>query len=90
MDEKTVEVLERVYTVPLSCVKRVPKNQRARRAVKELRSFMKKHMKSDRIWIDNRVNTLLWSRGAEKPPSKIRVKATKFEDELVEVVPIEE
>jgi LSU ribosomal protein L31E len=88
--EAVTGVLERVYTIPFKCVKNIPKNRRARRAIKEIRIFTQRHMKSDNIWIDNRVNALVWARGAEKPPSKIKVKATKFDDGLVEVVPLEE
>jgi len=50
---------------------------------------MQKHMKSESVWIDNRVNEIIWARGAGNPPSSIKVKATKFEDGLVEVVPLE-
>ncbi len=33
-----------------------------------------------RLFIDPPVNRKLWERGIEKPPSKIRVRALKFED----------
>ena len=93
MDEAVKErgegILERVYTISID-IKNIPKKQRARRAMKEIELFIEKHMKSDSVWVDNRINELVWKRGAEKPPSKIKVKATKFEDGLVEVVPLEE
>jgi len=93
MDEAVKErgegILERVYTISID-IKNIPKKQRARRAMKEIELFIEKHMKSDSVWVDNRINELVWERGAEKPPSKIKVKATKFEDGLVEVVPLEE
>ena len=88
--EDVTGILERVYTIPFERVRNVPKTQRARRAIKTIRKFVKRHMKSDNIWIDNRVNALIWARGAAKPPSKIKVKTTKFDDGLVEVVPLEE
>ena len=31
-------------------------------------------------FIDPPVNQFIWSRGIEKPPSKVRVRALKFED----------
>ncbi|TFG68958.1 MAG: 50S ribosomal protein L31e, partial [Methanomassiliicoccus sp.] len=37
------------------------------------------------VWIDYRLNEFLWSRGIENPPSKVRVKAIRFEDGLIEV-----
>lgn len=32
------------------------------------------------LFIDPPVNRYIWSRGIEKPPSKVRVRALKFED----------
>ena len=32
------------------------------------------------LFIDPPVNNYVWSRGIEKPPSKVRVRALKFED----------
>lgn len=89
MDEAERGILERVYTIPID-LKNIPKKQRARRAMKEIELFIKRHMKSDSVWMDNRINEIIWARGAENPPSRIKVKATKFEDGLVEVVPLEE
>jgi large subunit ribosomal protein L31e len=88
-EERGAGVLERVYTISFASLKNIPKKQRARRSVKEIEIFMQKHMKSESIWIDNRVNEIIWMRGAGKPPSSVKVKATKFEDGLVEVVPLE-
>jgi len=92
---------ERILTVPLKATKTVPKHQRANRAVKEIREFVAKHMRAaegmtdeekekvlpptKKIWIDSKVNEVIWSRGIEKPPSTVRVRAIKFEDGLIEV-----
>lgn len=37
------------------------------------------------VWIDGHVSEYIWTRGARKPPTKVTVKAVKFEDGLVEV-----
>ena len=92
-----VEELERVYTIPLTVTKRIPRTKRAPRAIKEIKEFVRKHMmekttqksedeeeKKD-VWVDYRLNELIWSRGTENPPSKVRVKAIRFEDGLIEV-----
>lgn len=78
---------ERILTVPLRVVKRVPRTQRAPRAVKAIREHVVRHMKArtEDVWIDPQINEILWRRGIEKPPSRIRVRVIKFEDELVEV-----
>lgn len=68
---------ERVYVVPLRKAKRVPRRKRAPRAVRELRSFLQRHTKTDTIVIDKSLNERLWSRGVQKPLPRVRVKATK-------------
>ena len=79
--------IERVITVPLKATKMAPRSRRAKRAVKEVREFIARHMKAeeDKVWIDTKVNEKLWERGIQNPPSKISVKATKFDDGTVEV-----
>lgn len=84
---------ERIYTVPLRITKGIPRTKRGVHAVRELKRFIAKHMKGDikNVWLDEPVNRKLWSGGIEHPPSKIRVKVIKFEDELIEVsIPEEE
>lgn len=77
--------LERIYTIPLRKVKAGSRNKMANRAVREVRSFLSRHMKSDDIWIDDAVNHALWARGMYTVPSKLRVRAVKFDDGVVEV-----
>lgn len=66
-----------MYVVPLRKAKRVPRRKRAPRAVRELRSFLQRHTKTDTIVIDKSLNERLWSRGVQKPLPRVRVKATK-------------
>ncbi|HIH01090.1 TPA: 50S ribosomal protein L31e [Thermoplasmata archaeon] len=92
-----VEELERVFTIPLTVTKQVPRTKRAPRAIKEIKEYVRRHMteKSSgaeedeelkkEVWIDYRLNERLWSNGIENPPSKVRVKAIRFEDGLIEV-----
>lgn len=79
--------IERVITVPLRATKMAPRSRRAKRAVKEVREFIARHMKAeeDKVWIDTKLNEKLWERGIQNPPSRISVKATKFDDGTVEV-----
>jgi len=92
-----VEELERVFTVPLTVTRHVPRTKRAPRAIKEIKEYVRKHMaekgtageedeslKKD-VWIDNKLNEKLWANGIEHPPSRVRVKAIRFEDGLIEV-----
>ena len=79
--------IERIITVPLKATKMAPRSRRAKRAVKEVREFIARHMKAeeDKVWIDTKLNEKLWERGIQNPPSRISVKAKKFDDGTFEV-----
>ena len=79
--------LERIYVIPLRGAKHGPSSKAAPRAIKTIRKFLSRHMKVDteKIWIDESVNHAIWSRGKYKIPSKIRVRAVRFDDGVVEV-----
>ncbi|MCS7124145.1 MAG: 50S ribosomal protein L31e [Candidatus Bathyarchaeota archaeon] len=76
--------------MPLGKAWIVPPNKRAPKAIRIIRDFIKRHMKLEakreeeeeetepkRVIISNEVNEKIWGRGIEKPPRKIRVRATK-------------
>lgn len=84
MAEKTTE-LERVYTIPLRKARMGTRSRRADRAVRDVRAFLTRHMKSEEIWIATEVNEMIWTRGKYMVPTKIRVRATRFDDGVVEV-----
>jgi large subunit ribosomal protein L31e len=86
------EELERIFTIPLRDTKRVPVPKRANHAITSIRKYIAKHMKGElsNVWIDEPVNRKLWAQGKRHPPSSIRVKAVKFEDNLIEVTLPEE
>jgi len=77
---------ERVYTIPLGVVKHVPIYRRSNRAMTEVRNYLARHMKvpAEEVKIDPGINEVIWARGDMKPPSRIRVRAVKFEDGGVE------
>ncbi len=79
--------IERIMVVPLRKTKQAPRTRRANRAIKEIREVVKRHMKvaEENVWLDASVNEKIWENGIRNPPSKITVKAVKFEDGLVEV-----
>lgn len=84
MSEEKV-LLERVYIIPLRRVYETRRTKRASRAIRELKKFISRHMKSDNVIIDPLVNEKIWERGIEKPPRRIKVKAVKYEDNRVVV-----
>ena len=80
--------LERIYVIPLQKIKHYTSASRlAPRAIKEIKRFLVRHMKVEEndIWIDNSVNENIWSRSKYKIPSRVRVRAIKFDDGVVEV-----
>ncbi len=94
---------ERTYTIPLGKALIKPPKQRAPRAMHMIRAFITKHMKLTAnvedeeeekelptLTISKEVNEKVWSRGIEKPPRKIRVRATKDKDGNITVYLAEE
>ncbi len=85
-EKESDKELERIFIIPLRRIKLGPSSTAAPRAIKHVRKYLTKHMKvtPDNIWIDDSVNYSLWSRGKYKIPSRIRIRAVKFEDGIVE------
>ncbi|MEM0083447.1 MAG: 50S ribosomal protein L31e [Candidatus Nezhaarchaeales archaeon] len=89
MSEEASEVeIERQYTIPLRIVLGTPRWRRAARAIRFVRTFVSRHMKSDNVKLDPKVSEIIWSRGAKKPPKKIKVKVVKYKDGSVKVEPV--
>ncbi len=62
------------YVINLSRLYWGKRSNRAARAVRYLREWIAKKTHAEEIRIDEKINKMLWSRGIEKPPRKIRVK----------------
>ena len=76
---------ERIYTVPLAKARRGPRNKWAKKSVRYLKEFMERHFKPETLVISQEVNEAIWKRGIQKPPRKLKVRATKNIDGLVVV-----
>ncbi len=85
-EEEIVE--EKTYTIPLGKALIMPPRKRSPRAMRMIRAYIVKHMKipsraeeedeePPTLTITNEVNERIWGKGIEKPPRKIRVRATK-------------
>ena len=85
-EKDTGKELERIYIIPLRRAKIGPTSRAVPRAVDDIRHFLMKHMKVEQknVWIDSMLNEQLWAYGKFWVPSKIRVRAVKFEDGVVE------
>jgi len=92
-EEEIVE--EKFYTIPLRRAWISPRKKRAPRAMRILKSFVKKHMKlrteaegeeeAERLVVSSEVNEKIWGRGIEKPPRKIRVRAVKDKEGVITI-----
>ncbi|MHA1934806.1 MAG: 50S ribosomal protein L31e [Candidatus Thorarchaeota archaeon] len=85
--EEEEEIIdERIYTVPLRRAYWTgSRKKRSNRAVRILRKFVERHMKPEELVIQPEVNEQIWSRGIQKPPRRIRIRATKNDENLVRV-----
>jgi large subunit ribosomal protein L31e len=81
-------VAEKMFTINLGRVWVAKPKKRAPRAINTIKEYMKRHMKSDDIVITNEVNEQIWSRGIEKPPRRVKVRAVKDNENRVIVFPI--
>ncbi|WP_254272471.1 50S ribosomal protein L31e [Haloarcula marina] len=82
---------ERVVTIPLRDARAEPKHERADKAIKLVREHLAKHFSVDEsaVRIDPSINETTWAKGRSKPPSKLRVRAARFEEEGEAVVEAE-
>ena len=93
LEEEIVE--EKFYTIPLGKAWISPRKKRAPKAMRIIRGFVEKHMKirteaegeeeAEFLVISNEVNEKIWSRGIEKPPRKIKVRAVKDKEGVITV-----
>ena len=83
-DEEIID--ERIYTVPLRRAYWTGSRlRRSNKAIKVLRKFVERHMKPEHLLIQPEVNEKIWARGIQKPPRRVRIRATKNSENLVRV-----
>jgi large subunit ribosomal protein L31e len=87
----STEFDERVMTIPLRDVLAESKGQRADKAMSLVRAHLAQHFNVDEadVRLDPSVNEAVWARGRSKPPSELRVRAARFEEEGEAVVEAE-
>lgn len=73
---------ERVVTVPLRAAKREAKHRRADKAMSIVREHLAEQFSVDpsAVRLDPSINEAVWERGRKKPPSKLRVRAARFDE----------
>ena len=78
-----------MYNVPLGDAYDKPANKRSKYAVRYLKQFVSRHMKSDIVKLSDMVNSAIWSRSISKPPRHIKVKTIKRDDKVYVLMPDE-
>jgi large subunit ribosomal protein L31e len=78
MAEKATEkTIEKVFTVPLrSEWVKEPRSKRSNRAIREVKIFVSRHTKSKDVKISKGINELIFSRGFQKPPSRVKIEVS--------------
>jgi len=76
---------EKQFTIPLRKeFSKAPSYKRSEKAIKAIREFIERHMKTDDVKIGKNLNLKIFERGRKNPPPRIKVKAVK-EEKLVRV-----
>ncbi len=83
---------EKLIKISLNEVKNTSRKSRASKAINKAKKELSKHFNAseEEIFLDKSINEKIWERGIEKPPNKIRVRARKFQDGVVEAEIAEE
>jgi len=85
-EKKEKQEIEREYNVPLRKeFMKVPRGKRTNKAVRALKEFIIKHMKSENVSISKATNEKLWGKGIRNPPHHVKVKVKKDSDGKVMV-----
>ena len=85
------EFEERVITVPLRGANAGSRTDRADRAMTIIREHLARHFSvaEDAVRLDPSINEAVWAGGRTQPPSKLRVRAARFDEEGESVVEAE-
>jgi len=82
---------ERVVTVPLRGARKGSATGSADKAMSIIREHLAQHfsVEEDAVRLDPSINEAVWAGGRNKPPSKLRIRAARFDEEGEGVVEAE-
>ena len=86
-ERNTADVVTRVYTINLhKRLHGVGFKKKAPRAIREIKKFAEKQMRTKDVRIDTSLNKYVWSKGIRNVPYRVRVRLSrrKNEDEEAE------
>jgi len=78
------EEIKREYIIPLRRgFQNTPRYKRTHKAIRVLKEFIVKNMKSEDIKIGKHLNEFLWKDGIKNPPCRVKVIVTKDKENVV-------
>jgi len=79
---------EEMINISLRKARFSSKSRRTDTAIDIIKDSVAKYTKSElnKIWIDNKVNEMIWSRGKKHIKTKISLKIIKLEDGTTEIL----
>ena len=82
---------ERIVTVPLRDAKAAASHERADKAMTLVREHVARQfaVEEDAVRLDPSINEAVWERGRRNPPSKLRVRAARFDEDGEAIVEAE-
>ena len=81
--KETKEKIERSYNVPLRKeFREIVNYKKTPRAIRALRAFLIKHMKSEDVKLGMHLNEYMWKHGAKNPPHHVKIHVIKIGDEV--------
>lgn len=87
--EEEIEIVEeKFYTVSLRDVWAAPRKQRAPKAVRIVKNFVKRRMKTEDVQVSNEINEAVWARSIQKPPRKLQIRVVKDKEGQVIIFPV--
>ena len=73
--------MERIYNIPLRKeFQKAPRHKKSSKAIRAIKEFVSKHMKSENVIIGKYLNNKIWENGPKNPPHKVSVKVIKDEN----------
>ena len=81
-ERSTADVVTRVYTINLhKRLHGVGFKKKAPRAIREIKKFAEKQMRTKDVRIDTSLNKYVWSKGIRNVPYRVRVRLSRRKNE---------
>ncbi|MBU3941038.1 MAG: 50S ribosomal protein L31e [Nanoarchaeota archaeon] len=81
--KKPTVKIEREYIVNLRKeIIKAPRQKKAKKAIRALKAFLSRHMKSEDVKLGKYLNEYLWQNGPKNPPTRVEIRVTKKDEKV--------